>query len=1065
MEDIPEEKHSSKEEDHDEDDEEEEDNENDEEESEEHEEHEEHEEKKTGSKNSKNSKKFVEVSQKNSNISKDKKLSLNSSKIALDASSKKSNLPVYSDIMKENSDQKPPSLHYSDKYKNSQASSQISKLSKLSQKSQNSGLPTFNKIISSDNNQDVNPPSIHFSDKYSKESKKSSSKISELPTFNDVMNSEPNKELKTPSIHYSSKYGKNLKKIDTKNLLTFNEVLTDQNQELNTPSLHYSEKYGKKSLNSIKTKSKKSDNSKSSKLPTFNQVTTDQKEEQNPPSIHFSDKYEKNSTNSLKSIKDIDKDKDKEKQSSNLITFNDYMNTKDERGSKPPSVHYSEKYGKNSINSLKSIQSKGKLSSKLMTFNEYMNAKEERESKPPSVHYSEKYGKNIKIEERKIPEKDKKSDKKSEKASEGLPTFDDYINRDPESNLNFQNINFTKRYNKEEDLNLEIRSSMSKRSNTSRKSKRSLVSKKSVRFKMGNVESERVIVLDDKEKGNLPKLLCANCNKFPLEPMNCSDCNCILCGECMKNKTKCLKCSSIFKYKKLDEDLKNLFSLCKIICKYSPCGCQEQLSPNEILHHEKTCKDNKKKCENCGEVMTYEKYLKHHKECGLNLTECETCGYKDSVREYDKTNRKIEHIKHILFPEIENIVKKEVEKAVSAINDSLDKRDAYKEAPDNKLEDELKKRLLDIQQLLLNMQPKNYADRSDDLGKMTKAQYLDRKIKNVKLVLTVPSKIDNAFECNDKYCIVHTFKNDNFILYPNIKYGINCYNLSSSKDIVILPKAFESNITCMASCQNTKKNLSYFAAASYDRTIKVYTIEDGFKKIKTYKEIFQDYSNFMIDLYCYNNQIILLAGNENLKQIKVLYPEEGEKEKTLMKTMTCKNKILFLKHNPSNEEEFFMGNDEGIFLYNIFNLIGEGDDSNKNIDIEKEYIDKSDEKSKHICITFLENEKNIFVEGDSLGVVRVWKIKEGELQIKIKRGILKFQISSLDAWSGRTIIGGTKDGKLIIYDIYDGVAVGEIGEHKGYVYCVKIAENWKYEKIVTSCGFDGQLKIWATLDS
>ena len=184
-----------------------------------------------------------------------------------------------------------------------------------------------------------------------------------------------------------------------------------------------------------------------------------------------------------------------------------------------------------------------------------------------------------------------------------------------------------------------------------------------------------------------------------------------------------------------------------------------------------------------------------------------------------------------------------------------------------------------------------------------------------------------------------------------------------------------------------------------------------------------------------------------------------------MKKMTCKSKIYCLKHNPANEEEFLIGNDEGIMLYNIFNLIGEGDDVNKAIDTEKEYIDKNDEKAKHICITFIEEDNDFFIEGDSIGIVRVWSIKEGELRKKIKRGILKYQINSLDAWSGRTVIGGTKDGKIVIYDIFDGIAVGEVGEHNGYVYCIKNAENWKYEKIVTSCGFDGALKVWASLDN
>ena len=349
---------------------------------------------------------------------------------------------------------------------------------------------------------------------------------------------------------------------------------------------------------------------------------------------------------------------------------------------------------------------------------------------------------------------------------------------------------------------------------------------------------------------------------------------------------------------------------------------------------------------------------------------------------------------------------------------------------------------------------------------MTKASYLDRKIKNIKLVKTIPSKIDNSYECDNKYCVIHTFKNDNLILYPNMKYGINSYNLSTEKDINILPKAFESNITCISSCANVKKSMTYFAAVSCDRSIKIYTVENGFKKMKSYKEIFGDYSNFSLDLYCSNNQLILLAANRDLKQIKILYPEEDEEnEKSLIKNMIHKNKIFCLKHNPGNEEEFFVGTEDGVYLYNIFNLIGEGDDKNKNIDPEKIFIDKNEDKSNHVCITFIEEDKNYFIEGDSIGIVRIWSIKEGELKKKIKRGILKYQITSLDSWSGRFIVGGTRDGKLVIFDIFDAIAFAEFGEHNGYVYCVKASENWKYEKIITSCGFDGELKIWASIEN
>ena len=186
MEDIPEENPSEKEEDHEA---EEEENEHEEEDDEEEEEDDEN---KT---ESKKSKKSQEVSQKNSKTS--KILNLNSSKMVIDASTKSSKLAVFSDMVKENSDKTPPSIHYSNKYEKSELSSKkskISKLSKISKISKNSGLPTFNKIITSDNNQDVNAPSLHYSEKYTKNSQKSSTSIksdnkSNLPTFNDMMNS------------------------------------------------------------------------------------------------------------------------------------------------------------------------------------------------------------------------------------------------------------------------------------------------------------------------------------------------------------------------------------------------------------------------------------------------------------------------------------------------------------------------------------------------------------------------------------------------------------------------------------------------------------------------------------------------------------------------------------------------------------------------------------------------------------------------------------------------------------------------------------------------------------
>ena len=839
-------------------------------------------------------------------------------------------------------------------------------------------------------------------------SKVPSQKSSVKSSSNKSSSNKSSKKSKKITIDAGNKNG---------NLPVFDEFMKNgPEEELNAPSLHYSEKYGKNSQNSQTQKSKKSQAQKS-----------------------------KNSKK-LPEIKNAN---------SNLPIFSEYMKFDPDRESYPPSVHYSEKYGKNEKQNKeeKKVQEEKKsLTQKnegkdLATYEDYLMSDPEMALHFPNINYMQRYGEsNVPKEE--IQSKKSKKSKITEgsKKSSTLYMFQDYINGDPDKDYKFKEINYNQKYEKSE--------------------QQSIKSKKSQKKELiGNVDPERVITTDENEKANIPKLLCSSCSKFPLQPSVCSECKNIFCSECLKDKSKCPKCNSIYKHVDLDEELNKLFSSCRVICTYSPCGCKEQLIPDELLKHEEDCKKNLKNCENCKKEITYEKYIEHYKECKLDFKECEICGYKDTVNEYEKTNKKIEHIKHLLFPEIQNIVKNEVEKAIAAINDSLDKREANKEPKDNKFEEDTMKKLLDIQQLLLNIQPKDFIDKKDDVGLMAKASYLGEDIKNIKLIKTVQNKIDNSFDCNNKFCVIHTFKNDNYIIYPNDNYGINSYNISTEDDLTIIKKAFDSNITCMSSCTNPKKSLTYFAAASYDKSIKVYSVEDRWKKIRTYKDIFDDYSNFSLDFYCSNNQLILLAANKKLKQIKVLYPEESkENEKNLMKYMTHKNEVLCLKHNPVNEEEFFVGTEEGVHMYNIFNLIGEGDDKNKNIEQERDFIDKSEDKAKHVCITFIEEELNYMIEGDSIGIMRVWSIKDGELKKKIKRGILKNEISTLDSWSGRFIIGGTKDGKLIIYDIFDGRALDEFGQHNGEVYCVKVSEYWKYNKIITSCGYDGVIKIWGISD-
>ena len=171
----------------------------------------------------------------------------------------------------------------------------------------------------------------------------------------------------------------------------------------------------------------------------------------------------------------------------------------------------------------------------------------------------------------------------------------------------------------------------------------------------------------------------------------------------------------------------------------------------------------------------------------------------------------------------------------------------------------------------------------------------------------------------------------------------------------------------------------------------------------------------------------------------------------------CKCQIIFcIKHNPKNLDEIYIGTDEGILLFLISKITESENKPEKNLQ------DKNYDKSNHICITFLDNNEYNLIEGDSIGKIRIWGLNNNELIKIFERGILTFQINTLENWDDRFVIGGSRDGKIILFDVIDCVQVNEIGSHNGYVYCVKITDHFQFGKIIVSCGFDGDLKIWGS---
>ena len=567
--------------------------------------------------------------------------------------------------------------------------------------------------------------------------------------------------------------------------------------------------------------------------------------------------------------------------------------------------------------------------------------------------------------------------------------------------------------------------------------------------------------LEENEKEKINDLLCYSCQNYPLNPISCSECKTIFCKECIEGNNKCPSCNSIFKEGEISEENKNLYSSIKIFCKYKYCGCQEILSKDELINHENNCKNNIGKCPTCGNEFNYEELYSHINNCNNNERKCNLCGYKDTYEEYNKTDKKIEHIKHILFPEIHSIIKSEMNKFYQSLFEDKENQKKKMESSETKQANIMKsqeERISNMETLLSkiseNIENIQASPAHNAVGLRVQNIELANKLKSIKLIKNIPKVIDNGYECDNKFCVIKTFKNENIIAYPNSKYGINAYNLATNEDKIIIKKAHESNIHCMSYCQNEKNQKTLLITCSFDTNMNVYCIEDNWKLVKNFINAHNDYSIFSLDsLYNEENGIIAISGNRNLEEVKIWFCEKSEKNKEIK----VNSQVFCIKHNPKNVDEIFIGTNEGILQYNISKI---SDNDNKP---EKSFIDNEiEKKSNHLCICFLDNNEYNLIEGDEIGKIRIWALNTGNLINKFERGILKYSINTLEKWDDRFIFGGSRDGKIILFDVIDCVQVNEIGSHNGYVYCVKITDHFQFGKIIVSCGFDGDLKIWGS---
>ena len=568
-------------------------------------------------------------------------------------------------------------------------------------------------------------------------------------------------------------------------------------------------------------------------------------------------------------------------------------------------------------------------------------------------------------------------------------------------------------------------------------------------------------------KEQILQLTCNNkhCRLYPLYPLHCPDCNLVFCKTCV-NGERCLKCNSnlIDLQNELQNELREIYNENVIECKYKEVGCEERKSPWELENHEPSCAQAMTKCKDCNGDYTHEEMLSHRFECkNRKENKCPTCNYEDEESEFKKTEMKIKHMKHILMDEMQTLIRQEFQKLTVIIETTI--KNSVEEATSGLHKKmnmpEIERKIDDLLTGTTVIQSTLGIGQDNENEKKLlpyQQELLLQKLKSISLVNTLITDIDNGYETDNKFCYVNTFDKKFLVLYPTDRYGVSEYNLSNNKITNQLKSPHQSNIITMTSIPHVIKKETYLITASFDRSIKVFSIEQQYTQVKEYQNAHDDYSLYALDaMYDETKGVVVVSGCYNLQEIKLWYVDLNEDDGKEKMHIKVNGKVCCVK---CKNNTIYVGSTQGVFMYLMEGIDKEGK-ANKQFVDENAVVPKKGEL-KHTAITFMDGNDKWMVEADSMGVVRVWDIESGKMEKVIKREMNEFQINSLSTWDNVYIIAGARDGKVVLYDVEQGECVDSVGEHKGYVYCVKVIKHWKYNKAILSCGYDGQVKLWGS---
>ena len=321
------------------------------------------------------------------------------------------------------------------------------------------------------------------------------------------------------------------------------------------------------------------------------------------------------------------------------------------------------------------------------------------------------------------------------------------------------------------------------------------------------------------------------------------------------------------------------------------------------------------------------------------------------------------------------------------------------------------------------------------------------KLMKLKFNKDITANAPNYITLTQTFSVFKSLKGQTILSWFTKKRTIELYDLDEDILLKTINNAHTNDIHCCRHFLDTKNNNDLLITCSYDKSIKIWNIEQLDSPILTIENA---HSNGFIFSPCIlsheklsENYIISGADEELIK----IFDFHG---KFLEKQTKVDEYINFLDtYYDKKEDKFYIinGNSSNVKVYNFDDL-----------SIYKIYIQK--QSSSHTEVIIHENKNNEkveLIESDMKGYINIWDFHKAECLKSIE---IKTIVNGICLWDENYLFCTGKDKEIKIIDL-NGKIIRSLKGHTNQTISVEKIFISKYGDCLVSHDKDGIIKLWS----